>query len=161
MREQEKVKIMSRKASDNKYLHKDFHQSMNLLLTYVYNNFGKKKLIQYLMQYAEAYYKPLNEEMKSGEIEVLEKYFIDIYKKEEWPVEIEKDNNCLTIVQNACPGITQIKSMGGIPCPHYRETYDTVYTTLCTNTPFEYTLEHFNDETGACKQIFKRKGSAK
>ncbi len=56
-------KIMERKASDNKYLHKDFHVSMNMLLTYIYENFGKKELINYLSQYAEAFYKPLNQEL--------------------------------------------------------------------------------------------------
>ena len=35
-------KVMKRSASDNKYLHKDFHLSMNIVLTYIYKNFGKE-----------------------------------------------------------------------------------------------------------------------
>ncbi|MGV8090498.1 MAG: hypothetical protein AB2L24_01350 [Mangrovibacterium sp.] len=150
-------KVMERKASDNKYLHKDFHLSMNILLRYIYENFGKEQLINYLVQYAEAYYQPINQKLKEGNMTVLEKYFTDIYKKEEWPVKINCGGNFIEIEQDACPGISYIKSKGGEPCPYYRETYDTIYKTICRGTPFEYTLEYFSEETGACKQLFRRK----
>jgi len=32
---EQRRKVMTRKASDNKYLHKDFHVSMNILLKYI------------------------------------------------------------------------------------------------------------------------------
>ena len=150
-------RVMTRKASDNKYLHKDFHVSMNILLKYIYENFGKIELVNYLSQYAEAYYKPLNQELRAGSIDTLNKYFTDIYEKEEWSVKIVCKENSLTIEQNACPGITQIKAKGDVPCPYYIETYNTVYTSLCKGTPFEYELEYFEEETGACKQVFKRR----
>lgn len=154
-------KIMRRSASDNKYLHKDFHQSMNLLMNYIYNNFGEAQLILYLKQYSEAYYKEIKPELKTGNIDILLKYFEDIYKKEEWPVKIKSTQDFIEIEQDACPGITHIKSMGEEPCPCYKETYQTVYKTLCDDTPFEYILEFFDNKTGACKQIFKRKEAVK
>lgn len=155
-KEGQRRKIMTRKASDNKYLHKDFHVSMNLLLKYIYENFGKEELINYLSQYAEAYYKPLNQQLKSGNIDALCRYFTDIYKKEEWAVKINCEENFLETEQDACPGIAQIKAKGDMPCPYYSETYNTVYKTLCKNTPFEYELKYFDEETGACKQIFRK-----
>jgi len=148
------IKRMERKASDNKYLHRDFHISMNLLMNYIYDNFGKEALIKYLKQYSGAYYKPLNQKLKTGDKEALIEYFRDIYEKEEWPVNIITKGNTIEITQDACPGITHIRSKGWKPCPCYRETYNTVYKTLCEGTPFEYILENFNEETGACKQIF-------
>ena len=150
-------KVMERKASDNKYLHKDFHLSMNILLSYIYENFGKEKLIGYLGQYAEAYHQPLKRELQTGDLGALYRYFTGIYEKEEWPVKINYGENVLEISQDACPGITHIRAKGQKPCPHYEETYHTVYSTLCTNTPFEYALEYFDAETGACKQRFTRK----
>ena len=155
--QEDNIKVMSRKAGDNKYLHKDFHQSMNLLITYIYNNYGKKKLIDYLKQYAGIYYQLINRDLQKGTIEVLVDYFTDIYNKEEWPVEINNNDNYVEIRQDACPGITHIKGLGGIPCPHYREMYNTVYSTLCDCTPFDYTLVYFNEETGACKQLFTKR----
>lgn len=150
-------KIMERKASDNKYLHKDFHISQNMLMEYIYQNFGEGAFINYLKQFASAYHSPLNQEMKSGNIDALLNYFTDIYEKEEWPVKITSGEGFVKIEQESCPGISHIISAGKKPCPYYRETYNTVYKTLCEDTPFEYVLEYFNDETGACKQIFMKK----
>jgi hypothetical protein len=48
-------RVMTRKASDNKYLHKDFHVSMSILLKCIYNNFGKEELVNDLTQYADVY----------------------------------------------------------------------------------------------------------
>ncbi len=148
------IKRMERKASDNKYLHRDFHISMNLLMNYIYDNFGKNALINYLKQYSRAYYKPLNQKLKAGDKNALIEYFRDIYEKEEWPVNIITKGDTIEITQDACPGLSYIRSKGWKPCPCYRETYDTLYSTLCEGTSFEYILEYFNDETGACKQIF-------
>ncbi|MEN8230355.1 MAG: hypothetical protein ABFS38_19490 [Bacteroidota bacterium] len=153
----QRKKVMKRQASDNKYLHKDFHLSMNILLEYIYRSFGRGELIKYLTQYAEAYYKPLNEKLIGGEMEVLYQYFAGIYEKEEWPVKLNYREDYLEIEQDACPGISHIRAKGEKPCPHYRETYFTVYKTLCMNTPFGYELEYFDEETGACRQSFKRK----
>jgi hypothetical protein len=151
------VKVMERKVSDNIYLHKDFHLALNLMMQYLYDNFGEEALLNYLENYSRAFYKVINEELKMGDISVLIRYFTEIYKKEEWPVRITSGNNFVEIVQDACPAISHIISKGGKPCPLYRETYNTVYSTMCDGTPFEYTLEYFDDNTGACRQIFKRK----
>ena len=126
-------------------------------MTYIYNNFGKDALLNYLKQYSRAYHKPLNQQLKAGNIEALSDYIKDIYEKEEWPVKIISGKDSVQIIHEACPGISHIVKKGGQPCPHYRETYNTVYKTICEGTPFEYSLEYFNDETGACKQLFNRK----
>lgn len=89
-REHNPIKTMSRKSADNKYLHKDFHQTMNLLLDYIYKNFGKENLIRYLQQFTVAYHEPLHESLKEGDIKVLAGYFSDLYEKEEWPLTIRQ-----------------------------------------------------------------------
>ena len=151
------IKVMERRAADNKYLHKDFHLALNLLLTYIFDNFGKDAMTDYLRNFARVYYSPLNQGIKSGDKEILVNHFKNIYEKEEWPVEITSDNNTIVITQQACPGISHILKKGMKPCPYYRETYNTVNQTICMNTPFEYIMEYFNDETGACKQKFIRR----
>ncbi|MGI6572663.1 MAG: hypothetical protein ACOX19_04425 [Fermentimonas sp.] len=156
-REHNPIKTMSRKSADNKYLHKDFHQTMNLLLDYIYKNFGKENLIRYLQQFTVAYHEPLHESLKEGDIKVLAGYFSDLYEKEEWPLTIRQGEDYLEIEQNECPGMHHIKSLGRVPTPFYVETYRTVYTTLCDGTPFEYRLVFFNEETGACKQLFTKR----
>jgi len=151
------VRIMERKASDNKYLHKDFHLALNLMMQYLYDNFGKEALVNYLEDYSRAFYSLINKELKTGDISVLARYFTDIYRKEEWPVRINSGKDFVEIEQDACPAMSHIIQKGSNPCPHYAETYNTVYKTLCENTPFEYTLEYFDERTGACRQAFRRK----
>lgn len=151
------IKTMSRQASDNKYLHKDFHLSLNILMDHILKNFGKEHLTKYLEQFAIAYYKPLRDQMKSGDMDAMRTSFAERYKDEEWPVRINLEKERLTIEQDACPGISHIRSKGGNPISDYVETYRTIYSTLCKETPFEYELVCFDNETGACKQIFKRK----
>ncbi|MBN1181165.1 MAG: neutral/alkaline non-lysosomal ceramidase N-terminal domain-containing protein [Bacteroidales bacterium] len=155
--QKQSVKVVERKASDNKYLHKDFHIALNLLMIYIYNHFGQDALINYLKQYSRAYYKPLNQKLKVGDIQALVNYFKDIYEKEEWPVKIISGENSVEITQDTCPAISHILQKSGKTCPFYWETYNTVYKTICENTPFEYTLIYFNEHTGACKQLFIRK----
>lgn len=151
-------RLMVRKASDNKYLHRDFHLSQNLLMDYIYSNFGENALIGYLEQFANAYFQPVKQKLQTGDLNALLDYFTDLYQKEEWPVKITSGENSLVIEQESCPAISYIRARGSKPCPGYRETYHTIYQTLCRDTPFEYILEYFDNETGACRQMFIRKG---
>ena len=155
------IRIMERKASDNKYLHKDFHIALNHLLNYIYDNFGEDSVREYLEQFANAFFKPLKSRLQTGDIKALEDYLKDIYRKEEWKINIIAGKNFIETDQDACPGISHLVSKGIEPCPLYRETYLTIYKTLCENTPFEYTLSDFNESTGACKQKFVRKENKK
>ncbi len=151
-------RFMVRKTSDNKYLHRDFHLSQNLLMDYIYCNFGENALTGYLEQFTEAYFQPVKRRLQTGDLNALLDYFTDLYQKEEWPVKITSGENSLVIEQESCPAISYIRARGSKPCPGYRETYHTIYKTLCRDTPFEYILEYFDNETGACRQMFIRKG---
>lgn len=155
------LKTLERRSSDNKYLHKDFHAALNLMLIYILDNFGEKALIEYLKQFSRAFYMPLNQSLKKGDINLLADYFREKYKTEEWPVKISVNDACLGIDQEACPGITVIRARGEKPCRMYRETYNTVYKTLCEGTPFDYYLDYFNNDTGACFQRFVYKKGRK
>ena len=149
--------VMNRKASDNKYLHRDFHITLNLLLAYIGDKFGKEAVIQYLSQYARAYHRPLHEQLMTGNLTALSDYLTLIYQKEEWPVRIRTGDGFIELQQDACPGMSHIKASGNRPSPYYVETYRTVYETICEDTPFQYQLQQFDNETGACIQLFTKK----
>jgi len=148
---------MNRKASDNKYLHRDFHVTLNLLLEHINNRFGKDAVVQYLAQYTRAYHRPLHEQLRAGNLTALSDYLKQLYQKEEWPVRIRTGDGFVELQQDACPGMSHIKASGSKPSPHYVETYRTVYETLCEDTPFQYCLQQFDHETGACQQLFTQK----
>ena len=153
--------IMTRKASDNKYLHRDFHITLNILLDYLDAQFGRDAVIQYLSQYARAYHKPLHEQLMAGNLTALSDYLTQIYRKEEWLVQIRTGEGFIEVQQDACPGISHIKASGNQPSPCYVETYRTVYETLCEGTPFQYVLQRFDHDTGACIQVFTKKEEEK
>jgi len=152
---------MTRKASDNKYLHRDFHITLNILLYYIDGKFGKEAVIKYLSQYARAYHKPLHEQLMAGNLAALSDYLTQIYQKEEWTVRINAGENFVELQQDACPGMSHIKTSGHQPSSCYVETYRTVYETVCEGTPFQYALQWFDNETGACTQVFTKKEEEK
>lgn len=151
------MKIVDRRASDNKYLHRDFHISMNMLMEYIRDQYGSAALTEYLVQFSKEFNSLRIEQLKEGSLEGLREYFIDVYDKEEWPVSIELENDVLTITQKACPGIAHLISKGYEPVEQYIETYTTVYETLCGGTPYEYIMENYDPKTGACCQRFQRR----
>jgi len=51
--------FIDRKASDNKYLHRDFHVSADNGITYVGKKYGDEAVKEYLTQYAKSFYKLL------------------------------------------------------------------------------------------------------
>ncbi len=151
------MKVIERKASDNKYLHRDFHISMNMLMEYICKEYGSSALTDYLVQFAQEFHSIRKECLQKGDLGCLEKYFKEIYEKEEWPVQIEFKNDELVISQEACPGISHLRKSGQKPVEQYIETYSTVYKTLCQDTPYEYVMESFNSDTGKCRQRFQRR----
>lgn len=151
------MKVVERRAADNKYLHRDFHISMNMLMEYIYRKFGSSALTDYLKQFSREFHAPRNKCLRKENLKCLEKYFQEIYEKEEWPVTIELNGDTLVIHQKACPGITHIKKKGHNPIKDYIETYTTVYETMCEGTPYEYIIEGFDLNTGACTQRFRRR----
>lgn len=151
------MKIIERKASDNKYLHRDFHISMNMLMEYICSNFGEDALTEYLVQFSKGFHKQRKEYLMKGDLVSLKKYFSDVYEKEEWPVEIILKDEVLTISQDSCPGISHIKKNGFEPIRQYIETYSTVYKAMCLGTSYAYSIENFDQDTGKCRQCFKRR----
>ena len=74
---------MVRKASDNKYLHKDFHIGLNFGIGYIAKLHGDDAVIEYLKEYARVFHKPLREDVSKRGLAALEDYFRKQYETEE------------------------------------------------------------------------------
>ena len=79
---------------------------MNILMDYIYHRFGKEQLVRYLQQYAEAYYKPLREELKKGNMDALLAYMKGKYEKEKWEVTFFADKMCIRDRYNTLQVVT-------------------------------------------------------
>ena len=150
---------MVRKASDNKYFHKDFHVGMSLGLDYVSEMYGDEAVIEYLEQYTRSYHKPLIEAVKKQGLKALEDYFRKLYETEEAPevISFERSGDELIIVIKKCPVIKYIKSQGKKVSHMFIETTDTVNRTLVEGTPYAFELVSYDKETGKSRQRFYKK----
>ena len=154
----EKLHI-ERKAADNKYLHKDFHVSADIGITYVGENYGDDAVKDYLTQYALSFYKLLAEEVKEKGLIALRENFINVYKKEEWTeyLHTELTDNELKVKIDKCPAVTYMKSTGHTPSKWYKETTYTVYSVLAEMCGLNFAVNYYNEEDGSTEFEFARR----
>jgi len=74
--------VMRRRASDNVYLHRDFHGALSAAIQYLEDRFGEEAVRQYLRAFAGAYYAPLKEALRSRGLVALEEHFRKVYEAE-------------------------------------------------------------------------------
>lgn len=150
--------IMRRKAADNVYLHKDFHNALNIGLKYVANRFGKKAVRDYLRQFARSFYAPLKRQMKRRGLAPLKNHLKRIYKLEGGKIRISGTKDELRLETEFCPAVQHIRKKMAFPVsPLFIETERAVYSTLCEGTPFAYELLRYDPKTGKSVQRFYRK----
>ncbi len=151
--------VMERKASDNKYLHKEFHNIMNLGIEYLRKQFGDESVREYLKQFAAAYYAPLKAAVKEKGLTAVKKHYEEIYAKEEAleSVGFSLSENDLLIRVKHCPAIEHMKKTGITISPLYYEMTKTVNETICVDTPFQFELLQYDSGTGASVERFHRK----
>ena len=74
--------VMRRKASDNEYLHKDFHGALSAAIDYLDEHYGPRAVRQYLRQFTLAFHAPLKEALKARGLAALKEHFEKIYNIE-------------------------------------------------------------------------------
>jgi len=151
---------MVRKASDNKYLHRHFHNLMNLGLEYLREHYGEEAVREYLRQFACAFYAPLKQRLIQCGLGELAEHFRKIYEAEEAAKDIalEYTPDELVVQIRRCPAIMQLRRTGEVPSPMFFETTLTVNRALCEGTPYAFELVYYDDAEGASTQRFYRKG---
>lgn len=150
---------MKRKASDNKYLHRDFHVSADIGIAYVGNNFGDEAVIEYLSRFAVAYYKPLIENIKEQGLVAIKNWIEKTYEKEEASdaVKISLDNDKIVVEVLYCPAIKAMKEQGHIPSKWYKYTTSTVNQVIAENSGLVFLMDGYNELTGKTKYSFIKK----
>lgn len=152
---------MERHAADNKYLHREFHNIFNLGINYITENFGEEALVEYLTQFAHAFYQPLISEIREKGLVALEAYITDIYKEEEALGDIELAGNSteLLFTVKRCPAVRFMRSTGNRPAPLYALTSELVFKTIAKESGYTYRMLSYDEETGAAQHHFL-KGAA-
>jgi len=150
-------KIMVRKASDNEYLHKDFHCALNLGLEYARRRFGDDAVRNYLCQYARSFHAPLIRDLRRRGLIALKEYFKNIYAIEGAAVRINCSKDELFIKTDFCPAVKHIRRRGFDVSPLFIETERAVHKAICEDTPFAFELVRYDKKTGRSIQRFYRR----
>ncbi len=152
-------KIMSRKASDNEYLHKDFHSAMSCAIEYLHKNYGEEAVKEYLKRFAISFYAPLINDLLERGLVALKEHFEKIYRIEGGDVEISLTDNELIINVKECPAVIYMRDNNSPVAELFYETTKTVNEALCEGTPFKAELLYYNHTTGGNIQKFTRRDS--
>jgi len=147
-----------RMASDNEYLHKDFHMALNNGLDFLEERYGPGAVVEYLRDFADTYHSVLKEDLLKRGLRAIKEYLEEIYAKEKSSIHISMNGDDeLTAVVEKCPAVEHIRKNNNEPSKHYIETTRTVYKTICENTPYAFELMEYDKLSGKSKMRFFRR----
>jgi hypothetical protein len=149
--------VMKRSASDNAYLHKDFHGALSGGIEYLHEKFGEQAVRDYLRQFTLSFYAPLREELKRRGLAALKDHFEKLYRIEEGEASFALSDDELVIRVAACPAVTHMRRHNYPVARLFHETTRTVNEALCEGTPYAAELLEYEPETGRSVQRFYRR----
>jgi len=149
--------IMQRSASDNQYLHKDFHGALSTGIAYLHRHYGDQAVQEYLRDFARSFYTPLIKEIQQRGLIAIYEHYKKIYAIEGGQVEFKLTDDELVLDVKASPAVMHIRSCEYEVSDKFYETIRTVNETLCENTPFAAELLEYDEQTGRSRQRFYRK----
>ena len=149
--------ILTRRASDNEYLHKDFHIVLNYAINYLHKNFGEEAVQEYLAQFADAWYAPLKKALPENGLSAVRAHYEKIYALESAEYDIKQTDEELTIRLFASPAVMHIKADGHEVSPLFYETVATVNAEICRDTPYACEVSHYDRENGGYTLRFFRR----
>lgn len=153
----EDTEIMDRRASDNPYFHRDFHSSLNRGIHYVGENYGMDAVREYLYQYTTSTCGNVVEDMKARGLGAIEAKILDTYAREKTPdaVKTVLTADSLTVEVFYCPAVKHLTTSGKVMSPWYRYTTEFVMEALAQKGGYQFTMESYDQETGAAKYRFQ------
>jgi predicted ArsR family transcriptional regulator len=149
--------VMHRTASDNKYLHKDFHGALSSGIEYLHETYGPEAVREYLHQFAQSYYAPLQEQIAAHGLAALSEHLESIYAIEGGAVSIELTPDVLTLRIDHCPAVAHMREHGYKVARLFSETSRTVNEAIVEGTPFMAEMPDYDEATGQSTQIFRRR----
>lgn len=146
--------VMDRSASDNEYLHPDFHGALSAGLIYLSDNFGENSVKEYVARFARKYHKKLISKIKQNGLIELQKHYEELYKIEKGNVSFENTDNGILMKVPECPAVKHMREKDYPVSGCWIETERSLNATICEEAGYKYELIEYNPETGASIQRF-------
>ena len=150
-------RVMKRQASDNEYLHRDFHGAMSVSLDYLARRWGEDAAAEFLRQFATNYYKPVREDLEARGLLALKEYLEGIYDREGGIVQSELSENELVVRVERCPAICHMRE-NEYPVAHmFCLSTRVVNEALCEGSPYQADMPECDPQAGRCVMRFFRR----
>lgn len=151
--------IMDRKAADNEYFHKAFHNSLNKGISYLAETYGEGDVREYMAKFTKDFYWKVAEKAKEQGLAAIEEKILDTYKKEhaEDAVQTVISGDTLTVTVSACPALAYFRSVGTQVSPLYYLSTEAVMQTLADMSGLTFRMDAYDQETGAATYRFIKK----
>ncbi|MCQ2436873.1 MAG: hypothetical protein MJ099_00570 [Clostridia bacterium] len=148
--------IMDRKAADNEYFHRDFHSSMNNGMEFLGEKHGEADLIAYLTDYTKHVYVPVFKAIEEKGLEAIRDKIVDTYEKEKASEVLQTvlTDKSLTVEISACPAVKHLRETGREVSKWYVYSTTIVMKTLAEHAGATFTMESYDEATGAAKYRF-------
>jgi hypothetical protein len=147
------IKVIDCKASDNTYLHQDFHGALCYAIKYLEDNYGTESVEQYLRQVARTYFKPLTDSLKANGLQAMENHWKDIFSREGGEFELGYQENALVLKVDVCPAVSHLKKRRLFYTDNFCLTTKIVNETICKDAGFCCSCD-YNSGEGKCVQKF-------
>ena len=143
--------VMERRAYDNKYLHRDFHATLDIGIAYLGDRFGEEQVDRYLAQYVQSRYQAMT-------LQELKDYFVALYTAEEAEdaLQTELQGNVLNVKIAHCPGLDYLNAHGGAS-KWYHKTTSVLYGELAKKCGLQFNLISYDKATGKAEFEFTGK----
>ena len=148
--------VMTRKASDNEYLHKDFHGALSTGIDYLEAHFGEQAVRDYLRGFATSFYAPLTKALKERGLVALKEHLERVYQPEGGEISMEFTEDELVLKVESCPAVMHMRRKQYPVARLFVETTRTVYEAICEGTGFSAELLEYDPQTGRSIQRFHR-----
>jgi hypothetical protein len=145
---------MRRHASDNVYLHRDFHGALSAGIEYLHRRYGAEAVRDYLRRFASSFYAPLRSDLRREGLPALRRHFEAIYRLEGVKIRIVATMDELRLEVPRCPAVAHMRRRGYRVARLWHETTRTVNEAICEGTPFAAELVSYDRKTGGSIQRF-------
>ena len=148
---------IKRSASDNEYLHKDFHGGLSGGIEYLHRNYGEQAVREYLRKFAKSFYAPLREALKQRGLAALRDHFEKLYRIEGGKIQITFSEDEMIMNVDSCPAVMHMREHGYPVAELFCETTKTVNEAICEGSDFAAELVEYDSQTGRSVQRFYRR----
>jgi len=147
---------MVRNSSDNVYLHRDFHNILNLGINYLHEKYGVAAVADYLRRFAVHFHAPLIEEIRKRSFDAVVEAFEKTYRAENASdvVSFERNGNELFVRIERCPAVEHMRQSKVTPSPFFALTSSIVWDTICHEAEIGYAMLAYDETDGKATHLF-------